>query len=745
MKKGLLLFLLVAFFAIESSAKHIIGGVLTYECLGNGLYHFTLKMYRDCSDPTAGNFDQFAPISFYKGNSPFPEETIHIGPDIVTDLEPDIDNPCLILPPNICVEEAIYTFDWVFGDWPSTEPYTVSYQRCCRNVTITNVVDPGSIGATFSVEITPESQEECNNSPVFENFPPIVICQGEPIDFLHNATDVEGDQLIYELCAPLEGGGLAGTGGVPGGPNGCNGVTPDPACPPPYDPVDYVPPYTPLNPLGGNPQVTIDPITGMITGVPDILGQFVVGVCVKEYRNGELLSVIQRDFQFNVASCEPVVFADIQEDSLLGEQYYLLEACAEDNPLTIINESTLNPFLDNYNWNFTLADTLFESTELEPTITFPGPGLYEGQFLINPGFLCADTARVLVEIYPEVLADFSYTYDTCEAGPVFFVDESTADPTPLESWLWNFGDNEVYEGRNPTHVYEEPGNFLASLLVEDIHGCEDGISVNVTYFPVPNLIIVSPDAEADCPPSEINFLNLSSPVDETYEIFWEFGDGGIDSVLSPSHTYTEPGTYSVAVNIVSPIGCETDTLFEDLIFIDELPVADFRYSPDYFSNLQPDITLVESAERAVHWDWYINGERKSTDPIWSYSFPDTGQQEVMLIVTHRFGCVDTLIQYVDVAPEIRYYLPNAFTPNDDNLNDLFLGTGILRGIQEFELQIWDRWGGLIFETDDPLEAWNGRQFNTGRLVQDGVYVCTVRFREPRGAPFEYKGFVTVLR
>lgn len=745
MEKRTLLVILACLFLVPSWGKHIIGGVMTYECLGNGLYAFTLKMYRDCSDPTAGGFDLAAPISVYKGASTVPEFTIFEAPVTDISLDPEINDPCLILPPNICVEEATYEFDITFDEWPSNEPYTISYQRCCRNVTITNVVDPGSIGATFTITLTPESQALCNSTPVFDNFPPIVICQGKEIDFLHSATDAEGDQLIYEFCAPLTGGGLAGAG-LPGDPAGCEGIVPNPACPPPYEPVDYVPPYNPLNPLGGNPQVTIDAVTGLITGVPELLGQFVVGVCVNEFRNGQLLSTVRRDFQFNVASCEPVVFADIQEDSLLGDQYYRLQACAEENPVQIFNESTLNPFFDDFLWEFTFSDSTYQFTDLEPVIEFPGSGIYEGRFLINPGSTCGDTALVQVEIYPEVRADFDFTYDTCRSGPVFFTDRSSADPTPLSSWNWSFGDNTgPLEEVNPAHIYEEPGDFLVTLQVEDIYGCEDFINQEVGYFPAPAVILVAPDERAACPPAEISFRNLTMPVDESYEVYWEFGDGATDSVYAPSHIYEAPGQYSVYLRIVSPIGCETDTVFQDLIFMDELPVADFTYSPDYFSNLQPDITLIEGSERAVHWDWYINGVRSSTSRIWDYSFVDTGYQEISLVVTHQYGCLDTITKVVDVVPEIRYFLPNAFTPNEDGLNDLFGSTGIFLGIQDFSMQIWSRWGELIFETNDPQESWNGRIHNNGRWAPDGVYVCTVQFTEPRGEPYEYKGFVTILR
>ena len=153
-------------------------------------------------------------------------------------------------------------------------------------------------------ELTPTAQTLCNNSPVFNDFPPIAICANSPLVFNHAATDAENDQIVYEFCAPFQGGGNGGGGG---GGNGCNSVTPNPACPPPYKEVVYnAPLYNKLVPLGGNPILAIDPKTGVITGTPNIIGQYVVGVCASEYRNGVLLSVTRREI--GRASCRERVY-----------------------------------------------------------------------------------------------------------------------------------------------------------------------------------------------------------------------------------------------------------------------------------------------------------------------------------------------------------------------------------------------------------------------------------------------------
>ena len=360
-----------------------------------------------------------APFTIFKGDQEI--TTISVSPQIIEDVEPP-EIPCLILPDNVCVEEGIYEFEYTFADWPSTESYHISYQRCCRNATVTNIVNPDDVGATFTIEILPASQEVCNNSPSFNTFPPIVICGNQPLEYDHSAFDIEGDQLVYSFCSPLLGGAPPGGGG--GGP--CAVVTPNPACPPPYDIATFInPPYTEQTPMAGDPVVNINPITGLMSGTPNVLGQFVFAVCVSEYRNGVLMSVIRRDFQFNVASCEQLVDAAVSGGNLVlqNDQYYM-ETC---NGLEIFleNESSSQTNVDEFLWVFNTPDSLLTFDEWDLDATFPGAGVYDGMLLLNPDDdECGDTAYITINIYPEVVAEFEYEYDTCVAGPVSFLDKS---------------------------------------------------------------------------------------------------------------------------------------------------------------------------------------------------------------------------------------------------------------------------------------------------------------------------------
>lgn len=737
---------------VSIHARHLIGGVITYECLGDGMvlntknYRFTMKIYRDCYGGGA-EYDNPALMGLYRkaGNTYSFLDTLHVNHATPKLLEAN-DNPCLIIPPNVCVEEAIYTFSLL--NLPVIDDsYYLSYQRCCRNNTINNIYSPGEVGATYAIELTALAQNLCNNSPVYLDFPPIVVCANEPLVYDHSASDSEGDQIVYELCTPLAGGGPFGTFENPGDPNACNGVTPNPQnCLPPFDPVNWIlPTYSELFPMGGDPKVTIDPNTGIISGMPNVLGQFVVGVCAKEYRNGELLGEIRRDFQFNVAVCQPTVVADLFADETIGTKEYVINSCG-NNTVEFFNLSYQQQYINSYLWEFDLGNEILTANTRNTTITFPGLGTYEGKMVLNSGTKCSDSATIHVNLYPSIQSDFDFEYDTCIGGSVEFTDLSWTGSGTLTNWQWTFGDGDTLSGvQDPLHLYQIPGMHDVNLQVTDINNCMADTTMTINYYPVPPLIIIKPSTFIGCLPANITFKNLSVPIDSTYDIQWDFGDGQSGQAISPTHLYEDEGLFSIGIKITSPIGCFTSAYFPDWIETRPSPVADFIYNPEKPSNFDPLVYFTDQSIDAAAWEWDFNNEGIAFIKDPTFEFQDTGLKKISLIAFHQNGCRDTTFQFIDVEPKVTYHLPNAFTPNNDSVNDEFKGNGLILGISNFHFTIWNRWGEMIFETNDPLVGWNGRKHNTGEISPVGVYVCLVKYLDPRGNQVEQKGFATLIR
>jgi gliding motility-associated-like protein len=466
MKKNLLLigsFCVLLFLSADVRASHIVGGEMSYECLGNNQYFITLKVYRDCYNGLAG-YDNPTNIFIWNASCqlistlpvPFP------GSDT---LDNNPGNPCLIVPPGICVEEAIFTYTVTLP--PTPGGYTMAYVRCCRNSLIQNILDPSNTGGSYIATIPDTSLAECNSSPIYNNFPPTVICVNTPFTFDHSATDPDGDSLVYELCAPYVGA------------DAFNPYPNPPTCPP-YPFVTYVNPYSASNPMGGSPPLAIDPATGWMTGTPNTTGNFVVGVCVKEYRNGELLSEHKRDFQFNVVECTPSVVASTPT---------VINNCSAYT-VNFENNSTGG---NTYHWDFGVPGLTNDTSNVfQPSYTYPDTGVYTVTLIVNPGTTCGDTITATVYIYPTLHVQMAAP-DGCEGNPVQFYDQSTTAFGDINTWGWNFGDGGTSSVQNPTHSFANTGTYTVTFYAETDLGCVDTIVETVVIYPSPTTEAIPDD------------------------------------------------------------------------------------------------------------------------------------------------------------------------------------------------------------------------------------------------------------
>ncbi len=510
------LFLFVFIIHGNASSTHIVGGELSYECLGNNDYRITLKVYRDCFNGQAP-FDNPAHVGIFDGSGSL-FTTLDLGFPGSANVPPVLISPCLIPPGNVCVEEAVY--QGTINLPPSANGYTLVYQRCCRNGTISNLINPNDVGSTYTASIPGTSLALCNSSPSFNNFPPIFLCANVPINFDHSATDADGDSLVYFICSPFDGGSSFNP-------------APNPPDPPPYINVPFSAPYSASNPLGGNPPLFINQQTGLLTGTPTTAGQFVVGICVSEYRNGVLISTSRRDFQFNIVICQAAI-ASIPSQTIFCDGYTVN-----------FNGTSING--NSYFWNFgdpgTLGDT---ANTANAQYTYSDSGTYTVMLVAyDPAGNCYDTAYSVFEVYPLLEPAFINPGAQCIAGNSFDFNAGGSFDASA-SFFWNFGSGLSSTNQNPVGItYGTTGAFPVELTISQF-GCSETFVDTIRILDPPQAIIGIENQY--CAGTNISFQNNSINSDRWR---WDFGIPNLQAdtsgLFQPVYSFQDTGIYSVSL------------------------------------------------------------------------------------------------------------------------------------------------------------------------------------------------------
>jgi gliding motility-associated-like protein len=704
-------FLLLAF-CRGAYATHIVGGEIIYDFLGNDQYRITLKVYRDCINGQAP-FDGNAIITVWTGTGDS-VATHLIGSPIITNIPPTINNPCVQAPTNVCVEEGLYTYTLTLP--PRTGGYYVVYQRCCRNNTILNLTAPGDQGSSYYTKIPGPEDAVVNSSPRFNNFPPIFVCNNVPFTFDHAATDPDGDQLVYSLCnayAGLDACCPAINGPVSNVP-GC--ISPPPSCPPfapqpPYPSVNYASGYNGGYPISANPAFTINAFTGFLSGRPNLVGQYVVCVCIQEIRGNKVLNTHFRDFQFNVTPCVVNVLSLMQEPvGCIGPT------------VNFVNQSIGNVQL-SYHWDFGVPVIQSDTSNLtNPTFVFPDTGVYVVTLIANPGKICSDTNRQTFYIYPGLQASFPHHDPQCLRFNAFnFSNSSTHVPQATFKWTFNSGTPPSSASKiPPTVTYDQPGKYFVKLWAKQFQ-CKDSLIDSIRIFDKPKAKI-NDSPVAACPPATVGFVNMSSS-ELPYVSNWKFSDGQTASGFEPVVIFPYVGVYSATLVITTTSICaDTSIAVVKNVTVNPLPSSQFTLTPDTTTILDPEIKFLSMSSDDVS-AWYYEfgdgGNSAYASPVHEYQMP--GDYRVTLFVRNSFGCTDTSSRMVKIDPEYRFWIPNTFTPNGDGMNDLFHPVGI--GWLEYEFEVYNKWGEKLFSTSETKRGWDGTF--KGMPCEQDVYVYRI--------------------
>lgn len=272
-------------------------------------------------------------------------------------------------------------------------------------------------------------------------------------------------------------------------------------------------------------------------------------------------------------------------------------------------------------------------------------------------------------------------------------------------------------------------------------------SVTVTVLPLPT-VNFSSNLNSGCTPLCVQFTDQTTVVGGTASSWnWNFGGAGASNVQNPLFCFETQGVYGVTLTVTTSSGCVNTYTIPDMITVNALPTADFSFDPNPASIAAPNISFHDLSTNASSYLWNFgdpgspNNTSALSNPYHFYS--DTGTFCATLVVMNTTSCADTATYCLVINPEFTFYIPNAFTPGSNGLNDTFAPKGEYLG--EYSMRIFDRWGNLCFFTNDIHNGWDGRVKSNGEIAQEDVYVYIIEVRDRVGELHQYIGHVTIVK
>ena len=424
----------------------------------------------------------------------------------------------------------------------------------------------------------------------------------------------------------------------------------------------------------------------------------------------------------DAGNCTYIVSVSIKEPSPLNLiASSTPEVCGNNNgSASIIALGGAPPY--TYSWN--------ESSAQTPDIYNLSAGSYSVSVTDNNG--CVAKASINVSS-KELL---TLTIDTiiqagCN-GICMGSIEVSAIGTPPYSFSWNTSPPQTTA--NIAGLC--PGDYI--LYATDANNCKDTTSVTISEN-IPYMVSFTAEPKQGCAPLCVTFNNTTP---NTNIATWKFINGQVDSGSVVSYCYTETGDYNIILAVTDSYGCSEIITVKDLIQVFSNPVADFGMTPIDGSPLTNAlINFKDESEGANYWLWNfgdsLNSQSSLQNPTFTYDH--SGRFTVTLLVRNNNNCIDTISRTIYIEPEISIYIPNAFTPDGDGINDLFAPKGT--EFIDFEMEIYNSWGEKIYQTN---KFWDGKS-KSGNTVPEGAYIYRIMVKDFKGKTYQYVGNVTLIK
>ncbi|MGV3599510.1 MAG: PKD domain-containing protein [Bacteroidota bacterium] len=369
----------------------------------------------------------------------------------------------------------------------------------------------------------------------------------------------------------------------------------------------------------------------------------------------------------------------------------------------------------------------------------PSSGLYDIKLIAVTDSGCIDSVTKQVTVWPQASLAVSVN-DTsqCLGGNSFIINNNSTISQGSLSNLWRFSSGQTFTTVNPPPVsFATPGIYRAWLVSNSDKGCKDSIFTNlyIEYNPKADFV-----KQTICENDSAYFVNTTTGDASGWQ--WYFGDGGSSVMKEPIYKYQTAGVYKVTLVGRSANGCGDTVVKDSGVVVSPAPKVYFTAEIGDNVSGNTNVNFINKTLFGDNFSWAFGngGFSRAKNP--SESYKDTGYFKVILSAINNYNCFDEFDTILYLAPDYNIVIPNAFTPNKDPLNPVFKIEGTYY-YRDYEMKIFDRWGKLLFVSNNPAEGWNGEYEST--LLPDGVYTYTIRLTDYLGKVRIHRGTLHLMR
>lgn len=744
------------------------GGNIVFKHVEANDYLVGIKVFVDCY---RGSQDAFYEDALVMGI--YSKTTNTLVRKLPLQIQPGFDDTLSITkkecaePVDFCMFIAYYAETFTFNPDEYNDPngYYISWERCCRNSVILNVRDPDEIGITFYAEVPPFTVK--NTLPEFTKLPLNLLCVNNYFQYNFKVKDADGDSIVTSLVTPLKGST------IPQDDNSSKGNSASfPVLrPKPYDEVIWNDGFSLSNIMEGKPALQIDARIGVATVTPNRQGDFVFAVKVEEYRNGVKLGEVIREVQYKVSKCAennaPKLDAEIQDS--VFEVY----------PGETLNLALLFEDADGDSVYISAASSLLSSDNIaEPLAQFQAINETKksrASFTWTPACHHINSEQYTVELFA---ADNGCPLPTTSAIKFYVkVLEPPVYPKPADFCVkrisqdsllltWELEEYGAYFGGVIIERKDEEGEWervdtvkkksVRQRRVGALNNTTSEVCFRIKAINICGVEGVESDVfcsilHVDKAPLEPELLNVSVNEKEHVELTWtknidfDFNsyqinraiNGDVFDVLATvknaDETYFTDSFVNVDSNfyayyILTIDDCDDNSTRSEigktiLLSGEMLPYDNNLYWSD-FDLWEPSLFRLEGISTPAAFIFnqdfdkdvftYTHDVEQLKDGIWQYRVHAINQNGTFVSYSNTLNLVQDPVVWI----------PNAFSPNGDALND----TWDIRAdfVGEYFLQVFNRWGQIVFETEDPTEKWDGKN------AMEGTYLYKVSYRDLTG-------------